>query len=413
MGKIIKHFILIINEHSKPLLLLSVLFLAMWGMFVLSDSFCLYYNYNGGYSNFERLPFFRSQLTALFTGMAVFFIIQKWRTVENGINPKIILALTAFTIFSLYTISPVSFEYLRNFKYYIKGGALINLMLIFYCYLKIKTGEAFSKRELSGYAAVCVFAFIMLLAYNDLLAANACIFSAIVFFAMTGRKRLAAELMFLLAAGYIFMYLSYPNFAFRINNFLFSGKHGFQVSQSLRAIKTGGFWGIGPAGAYFSSVETPLSALKGISAPSFIPDFCGGFIFAVFAMEYGFWGVALYSFIIVFIVCLAVMAILRAESKGAAFMLILFTLLFIQMEFIGMATPFALIPPNGEGLPLFSYGFGGSAFVFVYAALIYRNLGFKNVRKESVFINAGYFIWGAALLFSIVPLAFFCRILGW
>ncbi len=122
----------------------------------------------------------------------------------------------------------------------------------------------------------------------------------------------------------------------------YSETSGFQLTQALTAIGSGGWWGVG-----YGQSRIKYSSL---------PETIGDSIFAVVAEEWGFVGAS--ALIIIFLL-LIVEGFWIAKRSGDAFGKLLISgfisLIGIQ-AFVNMAAISGLIPLTGVPLPLISYG---------------------------------------------------------
>ena len=153
-------------------------------------------------------------------------------------------------------------------------------------------------------------------------------------------KRLVIELVVVAAvagAGY----------AMWKNPFVDMQGDGYQLSQSLIAIGSGGFWGLG----FGRSRQKQL----------YLPEVQNDFIFAVVCEELGLVGativLTLFSALIIRGYCIA----RRAPDRFGTLLCVGFMTLFAMQTFLNVAVVSGLLPTTGVSLPLFSYG--GTALV--------------------------------------------------
>ena len=136
--------------------------------------------------------------------------------------------------------------------------------------------------------------------------------------------------------------------------------YGYQTVQSLSAIGSGGFWGMGLG--------------MGISKYDYLPEAHTDFAFAIFSQENGFIGV-LFAFFL--FACLAFYSA-RIASKGKdSFGQMLATgvfILIIGQAVINLAMVVGMGPVVGVPLPFISYG-GTSLLVNLSAIGILLNIG--------------------------------------
>ncbi|NTV41477.1 MAG: cell division protein FtsW [Candidatus Moranbacteria bacterium] len=143
----------------------------------------------------------------------------------------------------------------------------------------------------------------------------------------------------------------------RISAFLEPGADpkgiGYQISQALLAIGSGGFWGLG----------------LGHSRQKFnyLPEPVGDSIFAVIGEELGFIGAI---FLIILFVTLAFRGLRIAKNAPDIFGKLIatgVTMWIILQAFINIGANIALVPLTGIPLPFISYG--GTSLVFLMAAV--------------------------------------------
>jgi len=157
--------------------------------------------------------------------------------------------------------------------------------------------------------------------------------------------------------GIIAMIIAAPYRMARITAFLdpFADLHGggWQAAQSLLAIGSGGFFGVGlgQSGQKFD----------------FLPEPHNDFIFSVIAEELGFIGVILVICLFVFIIKRGIKIAMNAPDSFGTFLAVGITALIGFQAVINIAVVTASMPVTGMPLPFFSYG--GSAMVFTMAAM--------------------------------------------
>lgn len=144
---------------------------------------------------------------------------------------------------------------------------------------------------------------------------------------------------------------------------------GYQTVQSLSAIGSGGFWGMGIG--------------MGISKYEYLPEAHTDFAFAVFSQEWGFLGVLgvllLFGAFVLYATKISNMA---KDAYGQILALGIILLIAGQAVFnvlmVGGVGPVVGIP-----LPFISYG-GTSLFVSLFAVGILINIGRQGLKKSSV-----------------------------
>jgi cell division protein FtsW len=127
---------------------------------------------------------------------------------------------------------------------------------------------------------------------------------------------------------------------------------GFQLSQSLIAVGSGGLFGLGPG--------------RGVQKLGFLPDSSSSFIYAVVAEELGLVGSL--TILVLFLVLLArgVRAGQRAPDAFGRYLAWGLTLIIVSQALIHIGVTLALLPVMSFPLPFFS--FGGTSLVVTLAA---------------------------------------------
>lgn len=129
------------------------------------------------------------------------------------------------------------------------------------------------------------------------------------------------------------------------------GGKGYQITQSLFAIASGGFFGTG----------------IGLGHPEFIPEVHNDFIFSAICEEMGvFTGIAV-IFLFMIIVYRGVKIALQQQNQFFRIIALGITLMFGYQAFIILGGVTKMIPLTGITLPFVSYG--GSSLVSSFAAL--------------------------------------------
>lgn len=144
--------------------------------------------------------------------------------------------------------------------------------------------------------------------------------------------------------GFLCAYLFLPHVTTRVHQFTQgSDPTGdmFQVFQSLRAFKQGGFWGKGPG--------------EGIVKYN-IPDVHADFVFSVIGEEFGFFVCFLILSIFLFIM---IHSLFKISNSSNLFSILAISGIVIQFglqTFINIASSVHMIPTKGMTLPFLSYG---------------------------------------------------------
>ena len=117
---------------------------------------------------------------------------------------------------------------------------------------------------------------------------------------------------------------------------------GYQISQSLIAIGSGGFLGLGFG--------------QGVQKYSFLPEPMGDSIFAIFSEETGFLGAIILISIFVFLLWRSLYIAKHAPDTFGKLMAAGISISIALQAFINMAAISGLVPLTGIPLPFISYG---------------------------------------------------------
>ena len=131
---------------------------------------------------------------------------------------------------------------------------------------------------------------------------------------------------------------------------------GFQLTQSLIAIGTGGWWGTGLGGS--------------VQKLFYLPEAHTDFLFAVLSEEFGFAGVCLVITLYTLLFFRAIKIGLQAEKSGnrfAAYLAYGIGVWIMLQAVINIGVNMGLLPTKGLTLPLMSYG--GSSLVICCMAI--------------------------------------------
>lgn len=153
--------------------------------------------------------------------------------------------------------------------------------------------------------------------------------------------------------------ISLPQFAYRserIKNWLdpFSDPRGggFQIIQSLYAVASGGFFGLG---------------LGQSRQKTYVPEPYNDIIFAIICEELGMFGAAVVIILFLVLVCRGIKIAMNAEDVFGSLAATGITALIGIQAIINIAVATNTMPNTGMALPFISYG--GSAMVFTLAAM--------------------------------------------
>ncbi len=142
---------------------------------------------------------------------------------------------------------------------------------------------------------------------------------------------------------------------------------GYQIRQSLIAIGSGGWQGLGYA--------------QGNQKKFFLPEPHTDFIFSVIGEELGLWGTLLTLTLFILLFVKGVKIALRADTRFGAFLGLGIVSMFTFQALINMSVVLSLMPTKGLPLPFVSVG-GSSMVVALVAVGILLNIS-KQGRREA------------------------------
>ena len=149
----------------------------------------------------------------------------------------------------------------------------------------------------------------------------------------------------------------------RFGDFM-NGNHGYQITQSISAIKSGGFWG---KGIGQGTLKTRM------------PEVHGDFVFASYIEESGFLGLLLYLVCFGFFVCSGYLAAQQNQTRfGQILAFGLVTSLAVQ-TLINILVVAGGLPVTGIPLPFVSSGGTSLLMTLISAALIVK-ISRQNIR---------------------------------
>jgi cell division protein FtsW len=161
----------------------------------------------------------------------------------------------------------------------------------------------------------------------------------------------------------VYMVLHDPKKMSRILSFLDPWKYGhdvgYQLKQSLLAIGSGGFFGMGPG--------------QSRAKLFYLPDAHTDFIFSIFSEELGLIGVTLILALFALLVYRGIRVSLRAPDSYGSYLALGLTLLIGLQACINLGVVTGLLPTKGLSLPFLSYG-GSSLLVNLSAVGILLNI---------------------------------------
>jgi cell division protein FtsW len=143
---------------------------------------------------------------------------------------------------------------------------------------------------------------------------------------------------------------------------------GWQISQSLTAVGTGGFSGLG------------LGASR--QKLFFLPEASSDFIFAVIGEELGLIGTCLVALAFLIFFYRGIRIILRSPDRFGFYLGLGITLMVVLQGFINISMVLAMMPTKGIALPFMSQG-GSSLLLNLVATGVLLNLSHHNRLSEA------------------------------
>ncbi|MEJ2068807.1 MAG: putative lipid II flippase FtsW [Syntrophobacterales bacterium] len=163
--------------------------------------------------------------------------------------------------------------------------------------------------------------------------------------------------------GAVYMVMRDPKKFSRVLSFLDPWKYGndvgYQLKQSLLAIGSGGFFGMGPG--------------QSRAKLFYLPDAHTDFILSIFSEELGLIGVILILALFTLLIYRGIRVSLRAPDSFGSYLALGLTLLIGLQACINMGVVTGLLPTKGLSLPFLSYG-GSSLLVNLLAVGILLNI---------------------------------------
>jgi cell division protein FtsW len=170
----------------------------------------------------------------------------------------------------------------------------------------------------------------------------------------------------------VVMVLKDPKKFSRILSFLDPWKYGqdvgYQLKQSLLAIGSGGFWGMGPG--------------QSRAKLFYLPDAHTDFILSIFSEELGFIGIILVLALFTLLVYRGLLVALRAPDTFGSYLALGLTLCIGLPACINMGVVTGILPTKGLSLPFLSYG-GSCLLVNLMAVGILLNISSQIKRPQA------------------------------
>jgi len=142
---------------------------------------------------------------------------------------------------------------------------------------------------------------------------------------------------------------------------------GWQIIQSLAALGSGGFWGVGPG--------------RGLQKCLYLPAAHTDFVFSIVGEEMGLIGTMTINLAFAAFAVVGVRIALKASNREASFLALGISLIIAITALINMAVAVDMLPTKGITLPLVSYG-GSSLLTNMFAVGILLNVARVSVQPD-------------------------------
>jgi cell division protein FtsW len=199
-----------------------------------------------------------------------------------------------------------------------------------------------------------------------------CIITGIVLFVAGLSWRYIAGAALMAIPAFCFLVMHFPHSWKRIKSFL-DPLHdplgaGWQIAQSLTAVGTGGFSGLG------------LGAGK--QKLFFLPEASSDFIFAVIGEELGLIGTCLVALAFLVFFYRGIRIALRSPDRFGFYLGMGITLMVVLQGFINISMVLSMMPTKGIALPFMSQG-GSSLLLNLLATGVLLNLSHHSALSEA------------------------------
>ena len=144
---------------------------------------------------------------------------------------------------------------------------------------------------------------------------------------------------------------------------------GWQIIQSMAALGSGGFWGVGPG--------------RGLQKYLYLPAAHTDFVFSIIGEEMGFIGTMIVNIAFISLAVVGIRIALKASNREASFLALGLSFMISVTAIINMAVAADMLPTKGITLPLVSYG-GSSLLANMIAIGILMNIARSSVEPGAL-----------------------------
>ena len=328
-------------------------------------------------SAFDTMGFFKKQIIFDIIGLIVMFVLARFYTdLQKLIKPNFLLFIIwGFLIWALCSAEAAHVHRWINFGFFnFQPSEAAKLVLIIYLSYALSKKQDIAK-NIRTITVPLVFALItigLVVKGKDLGIPGLMFGTAVAIFFIAGTR-----FKYILGAGAVALVIAaleclrHPYRLQRLATFLWPEKTisdtGYQLSHSLYAIGSGGWFGKG-----LGASELKLE---------FLPAAHTDFIFAIFCEEVGMLGAFALIFLFVWLLVRGLTIARTTENKFHSYLASGITLCLCLQAFINMCVAGGIFPTKGLPLPFFSYG--GSSVIITLAMMgILMNIARQENKKE-------------------------------
>lgn len=358
------------------LLTIMLLLLAIGLVMVLSASGIVAEQANG-----DKYHFFKRQL--IYAGVGAFALGVCALLPRNWIYKLHYPALFFGLLLLLLTLSPLS-PAINGAHRWIRLGPLtvqpmefvkiaLGLYLAWFMTEKRELVKTFSRGVIPPFAVTSLFCFLLLLQPDF---GSALVVAAILFFMCVAGGTKGIYIVFSIAlagAGAIALAVAEPYRMRRLLAFMdpFQDAHdtGYQLVQSLLAIGSGSFFGVG------------IGASR--QKMFYLPEAHNDFIMSVLAEETGFFGLTLVMALFGLLFWRCHRIILGQTNLHDKFIAFALTLILLLGATMNLAVVMGMAPPKGVPMPLLSYGGSNLLATMICIGLLLNFSRFASWKKSS------------------------------
>ena len=336
---------------DKPLLIITSILIVLGLVFTYSSS------------AFDTLAYFKKQAAFDAIGIVIMLILARYyMRLQEIIKPKIVLFITwgllIWALFSAEAAHVHRWIHLGPINIQPSEFAKLALIIFISYFLSKKKDITVNPKSVLVPFIYTIITIILIVKGKDL-GIPALIFAvamALFFIAGTKKRYLAAVFLVFLPAVIIECF-RHPYRIQRIMTFINPEKTisgaGYQLSHSLYAIGSGGWFGKG-----LGASELKLE---------FLPAAHTDFIFAIFCEEVGMIGAFILIFLFIALLRRGLSIARKTDNKFHSYLAAGITLCLCLQAFINMGVAGGLFPTKGLPLPFFSYG--GSSVIITLAMM--------------------------------------------